>query len=185
MITKNLSDIGNVVVETTQLLHQLNALIHAYESSEPESSTIKESKQLLYHKLQNLLNSEKNNYQKLKSQFHIKVINFEASQGAQGSGEGVNTQGLDEKQNHINEIYEKTLLVSKISSDINTLANEQEKKLQSIESHIDRAETHLIGSQVALKEKASLESYTSTKTYLVLLIIIIAIFILVFYSTLI
>lgn len=82
-----------------------------------------------------------------------------------------------ERQNHINEIYEKTLIVSKLANDIKTIANNQEKTIESIENNVQGSDTKLIGANVFVEKKSELDEKKSSNIqqlsiFLILLIII-------------
>lgn len=86
-----------------------------------------------------------------------------------------------EKQTHIKEIYEKTVIISKISKDIKEIAHAQEKTIESIENNIQSADTKLIGAKVNIdkKDKENQKEFNNTKKlafFLISLILLLCLF---------
>ena len=86
-----------------------------------------------------------------------------------------------EKQTHIKEIYEKTVIISKISKDIKEIAHAQEKTIESIENNIQSTDTKLIGAKVNIdkKDKENQKEFNNTKKlafFLISLILLLCLF---------
>ena len=86
-----------------------------------------------------------------------------------------------EKQTHIKEIYEKTVIISKISKDIKEIAHAQEKTIESIENNIQTTDTKLIGAKVNIdkKDKENQKEFNNTKKlafFLISLILFLCLF---------
>lgn len=88
-----------------------------------------------------------------------------------------------EKQEHIKEIYEKTVIISKIAKDIKEIAQSQEKTIESIENTIQSADTKLIGAKINIdkKNRENEKEFTNTKKLAFFLISLILILCLFFY----
>ena len=87
---------------------------------------------------------------------------------------------IQNKNQQINEIYKKTLLVDKISQEVNLITNSQEQKLNDIESNVAETEKNTKEAYKFIEkaEKENSEFHFSTAEFFILLLLF---FILVFY----
>ena len=158
------------------------------KKTEPES---KEKLQLLYHKFHKKYTQENQMYSNLKTNYQkqLQIIKEEEEQKNLFYNENKPalivtskddvkfSQHNAEKQNHINEIYEKTVIISKLANDIKTIANNQEKIVESIENHVQNSDTKLIGANVFVEKKSDLDdkkrsNIQQLSIFLIILIII-------------
>ncbi|MCQ2816153.1 MAG: hypothetical protein MJ252_02695 [archaeon] len=148
---------------------------------------------LVYKNFQNQINQEKSKCVKLRNELKNNEENpqkeiVKEEDEEEKNSIPINTNLIpeqDEKLKNINEIYEKTMLVSDISKNINEIVGMQDKKIETIESNINTGNINTKAAKEELDVKHSkVEKEYSNNTKLAFyLILLIVIFLLLIYIT--
>lgn len=179
---KNMQDSQRIFEEINKEMQEFKKLIE-----EKQNDTLR----IVYNKFQNQLSQEKEKFLKLRAEIKQNEENINNSFKMEEEEEKVSppknniNKNQEERQKNINDIYQKTILVSDISKNINEIATMQEAKVESIESNIRSGKDNCekATGELEVKHSKVKQEYSNNGKLAFYLIILIIVFSLLVYFT--